>query len=38
MDAFKIKYTTLEKIMHILAYISIALTFELLLLIAVLLA
>lgn len=38
MDAFKVKYTTLEKILHILTYIAFALAFEMFLLIAVLLA
>ena len=38
MDAFKVKYTPLEKIAHILTYIAIGLSFETLLLIAVLLA
>lgn len=38
MDAFKVKYTTFEKIMHILTYIAFILAFECFLLIAVLLA
>lgn len=38
MDAFKVKYTTLEKALHVLTYVTIALTFETMLLIAVLLA
>lgn len=38
MDAFKVKYTTFEKILHVLQYILMALSFEILLLIAVLLA
>lgn len=38
MDAFKVKYTPLEKIAHVLQYVAIALSIEILLLIAVLLA
>ena len=38
MDAFKVKYTTFEKVLHVLQYILIALMFESFLLIAVLLA
>lgn len=38
MDAFKVKYTLFEKILHILQYVAIALSFEIMLLIAVLLA
>ena len=38
MDAFKVKYTTFEKILHVLQYIAMGLTFEAFLLIAVLLA
>lgn len=38
MDAFKVKYTPLEKVFHVLTYIAMGLTFEILLLIAVLLA
>ena len=38
MDAFKVKYTALEKILHILTYVAMGLTFEMLLLISVLLA
>ena len=38
MDAFKVKYTTFEKILHILTYIAMGLLFETFLLIAVLLA
>lgn len=38
MDAFKVKYTPLEKVLHVLIYVAMALTFEMFLLIAVLLA
>lgn len=38
MDAFKVKYTPLEKALHILTYVVMGLSFEILLLIAVLLA
>lgn len=38
MDAFKVKYTTFEKILHILQYIAMGLAFETFVLIAVLLA
>ena len=38
MDAFKVKYTTFEKILHVLQYIAVALMLECFLLIAVLLA
>lgn len=38
MDAFKVKYSILEKILHILQYITIGILFECFLLILVILA
>lgn len=38
MDAFKVKYTLFEKILNVLQYVAIALSLEIMLLIAVLLA
>lgn len=38
MDAFKVKYTTMEKILHVLSFIAMIMLFEVCLIVAVLMA